>query len=99
MTVYLLIHQTPGGRSQDGLEYSDTIEIVGAYQDSKKALLSYEFYLDQLEKVWREDAEANASNTFNRFSEPTATILATADVGGQNGKPDHSVWIAVQEVE
>src|SRR4051812_43597734 len=100
MTVYIILHQTPGSSSQDGLQYPDDLEIVGAYRDPKKALTSFEFYLDQLEKVWREDSGSiDSSNTFNRFSEPTDLTLANADTGDGYGNPSHSVWIAIQAIE
>lgn len=72
MDVYILKYDVDG----DG---SMTSEIIGVFGSFDKASKAFAFYLDEIEKAWRDDdKEVNGTNTFNRFSEPLENILLNA---------------------
>lgn len=84
MQVYIIIHQTA-----EEAKIDPTLEIVGAYRESKNALECFSFYLDSLEKEWIVDGEAKA---FNRFSEQQGNILAYASCD------EHSIYVMEEEL-
>jgi hypothetical protein len=76
MDVYILkteVALTAGCAGSEGDEY----EIIGVFSTADKAQKAFTFYLDHLEKAWREE-DGNAilpANIFNRFSEPVDNIV------------------------
>ena len=87
MTVDIIIHQSG---METGVTEDATIDVVGVYSNNKKALQSFQYYLDALEEGWR---QANTPLIFNRFSEPMQNIIAYASC------PGHSVWIIREEIQ
>ena len=72
MDVFILKYDVHGN---DGC----ASEILGVFSTLEKASAAFSFYLDEIEKVWREeDGEIGANNTFNRFSEPNDDLMANA---------------------
>jgi hypothetical protein len=72
MDVFVLKYDVDGN---DGC----ASEILGIFSTFEKASKAFNFYLDEIEKSWREqDGSVSKENTFNRFSEIVDNILLNA---------------------
>lgn len=71
MEVYVLTEEGNG-----------SAEFVGAWRKASTAKKMFSAYLDGLEAAWRDcDGIINATNTFNRFCEPTESTILNATCG------------------
>lgn len=91
MRIFTLIHQS---HSADPSAI-DSVEIISSCKLPETALASFHFYLDELEKAWREGDEISKDCVFNRFCEATEKYLAIAECN--EGK--ETVWISISELE
>jgi hypothetical protein len=73
MDVFILKYDVDGN---DGC----ASEILGVFGSFEKAKNAFTFYLDEIEKSWREEDQGaiTGENTFNRFSEAVEMVLVNA---------------------
>ena len=77
MKIYILTDETTTASGK-----TSNYEIVDVFTDPAKAIKSFNYYLDEVELIWRTEGKPVSKNwTFNRYSEPTDEVLCSASVG------------------